>query len=269
MSDKIQGKFYPLQNEEVIKIFTELTKSQASVLLYIRTLDPYGNGINIRASQIANSLKISRNAVYEAIRVLGEKDYLVIEDVEYTMRLHHKGILSNLNCDTCQSDTHVSSEDDADIPGLQQPSGDDASNSQMKSVTSGLKSAPETPAVKETQAPKNNKTYKDFEDSLSVEERESFLEFGLKMASDLPKPPQLPKKWIAKNWEEVRDKWLLSCNKPSTTQTNKWENHPSRVEWLNEINQLGAVTFMCDEDGDVDSERKEFFEWAEKANLIE
>lgn len=67
--DKIQGKFYPLQHEEVIKIFTELTKSQSGVLLYIQTLDPDVSGINIKANLIASALNISRNAVYEAISV--------------------------------------------------------------------------------------------------------------------------------------------------------------------------------------------------------
>lgn len=267
MSDKIQGKFYPLQNEEVVKIFTELTKSQASVLLYIRTLDPYGNGINIKASQIAHSLQISRNAVYEAIRVLGEKDYLMVEDIEYTMRLHHKGILNNPNSDSCQCDTQASSEDDTKISGLQQPSGDDTSNSQMKNVTSGLKSAPKTPTTKEVQAPKINKTFKEFKDSLSVEERESFEKFGLKMASDLPDPPQLPKKWIAKNWEEIRDKWLLETNKPSESQTNKWENHPQRAEWLEIINTQGYGIFVY-ESGDLDPERNEFLDWAMKQGLV-
>ncbi|MBW4600504.1 MAG: hypothetical protein KME29_13130 [Calothrix sp. FI2-JRJ7] len=265
--DKIQGKFYPLQNEEVVKIFTELTKSQASVLLYIRTLDPYGNGINIRASQIANSLKISRNAVYEAIRVLGEKHYLVVEDVEYTMRLHHKGIFNNSGCDTCQSVTRVSSGDDANIPGLQQPSEDDASNSQMKNVTSGLKSAPETPAVKETQAPKNNKTYKHFKDSLSDEERESFLKFGEEMSKQLPKPPQLITKWIAANWEEIKEKWFKSTNKPTEKQTNKWADHPNREEWLETINAKGYGIFVY-ESGDLDEERNQFLDWAMKQGLV-
>lgn len=264
---KIQGKFYPIQLDEWGKIYAELTKSQIGVLIYTRAIDPYGNGINIKASQIANFLKISRNAVYEAVRVLCEKNYLQVEDIEYTMRLYHKGVLNNSTCDTFQCDTQVSSSDDADIPGLQQSSGDDTSNSQMKNVTSGLKSAPETPATEEVREPKNNKTYKDFQDSLSDEERESFLKFGDEMSKQLPKPPQLPSKWIAKNWEEIRDKWLQSTNKPSTTQTHKWADHPQRAEWLEIINTRGTGIFVF-EDGEYSEERNEFLDWAVKENLV-
>lgn len=172
--DKIQGKFYPIQIDEWGRMYTELTKSQIGVLIYVRAIDPYGNGINIKANLIADFLKISRNAVYEAVRVLCEKDYLMAEGVEYTMRLYHKGILNNSNSDSCQSGTQVSFSDDSNIPGLQQLSGDDSSNFQMKNVTPRLKSAPETSSEQEVETLKINKTYTDFKDSLSEEEREFF-----------------------------------------------------------------------------------------------
>jgi hypothetical protein len=50
-------------------------------------------------------------------------------------------------------------------------------------------------------------TYQTFTDSLSESEREKFLEFGLKKAAELPKPPALPKKWIERNWQELREEF--------------------------------------------------------------
>jgi hypothetical protein len=263
--DKIKGKFYPLQHEEWLKAFKELTDTEKGVLYYLRTLDPYSNGLRVRASKIASDLEISRQSVYKAFDVLEQKRYIQREDVEYTIKIVSHGLFG----DTSITGTNLSADSDSVNSSRRQSKQRDIRQSVTTSVKTAKQKAPKTPAVKETQAPKINKTFEDFKDSLSVEERESFLEFGLKMAADLPKPPQLPKKWITKNWEEVRDKWLQAGNKPSCEQTHKWADHSNREEWLNEINQLGAVSFMCDDEGNVDPERKEFFEWAEKANLIE
>ena len=65
-----------MQNSEWVECCKNLTKSQMSVLYYLRSLDPYGNGINIRASKIADILEISKRAVNDAIAVLVEKGYL-------------------------------------------------------------------------------------------------------------------------------------------------------------------------------------------------
>lgn len=73
---KIQGKFYPLQNEEWVEVCKELTKSQLSVLYYLRSLDPYGNGIKVKASAIAEKLGITKRAVNLAIAFLVKKGYL-------------------------------------------------------------------------------------------------------------------------------------------------------------------------------------------------
>lgn len=113
-----------------------------------------------------------------------------------------------------------------------------------------------------------SQTYTDFKDSLSDAERESFKKFGEEMARALPNPPQLPSKWIAKNWEEISDAWRKATGKPSTAQSNKWENHPNKQEWLQKINTLGFGAFII-ENGDFDDERKEFFNWANSRGLIE
>lgn len=69
---KIQGKFYPLKNSGWVDCCKQLTKSQLSVLYYLRLLDPYSNGIKVRASKIGDELGISKRAVNAAIAVLAE-----------------------------------------------------------------------------------------------------------------------------------------------------------------------------------------------------
>ncbi|BDA71514.1 hypothetical protein CAL7716_056800 [Calothrix sp. PCC 7716] len=262
--NKIQGKFYPMQLEEFLSIRKLFTPSQRDVLYYIHMLDPYSNGIKLKASNIAKDLEISRQAVYKAFDALEEKGFIVREDVEYTVKIKGFGYFS----DTNSTGTRLSTDGDTVNSPRHLSNASDTSKSTATVVNSRQQKAPETPSIKQTQAPKIIKTYKDFKDSLSTEERESFEKFASLMANSLPSPPQLPKKWVAKNWEEIRDKWLLSTNKPSEAQTHKWADHPQREEWLEKINTLGFGAFII-ENGDFDDERKEFVDWALSSGLTE
>ncbi|MDR9900489.1 MarR family transcriptional regulator [Aetokthonos hydrillicola Thurmond2011] len=76
MTEKIRGKFYPLQNSEWVECCKSLTKSQLSVLYYLRSIDPYSNGITVKSSHLAEKLGITKRAVNAAISVLVEKSYL-------------------------------------------------------------------------------------------------------------------------------------------------------------------------------------------------
>ncbi|TBR56465.1 hypothetical protein B4U84_29740 [Westiellopsis prolifica IICB1] len=107
--------------------------------------------------------------------------------------------------------------------------------------------------------------YQSFINSLSEGERESFLEFGKKKAAQLPRPPELPLKWIESNFEELAAQWRKT---PSGAATNsKWENDPRHQEWMDKIRSLGFGTFIY-ESGKRDKEREEFFRWANANNLI-
>ena len=108
-------------------------------------------------------------------------------------------------------------------------------------------------------------TYSDFIKTLSESERESFLEFGKKKAAQLPNPPELPLKWIKANFEELAPQWGKT---PSAVATSsKWENDPRRQEWLDKIRSPGFAAFIY-ENGNLDKERKDFFEWANANKLI-
>ncbi|BAZ71264.1 hypothetical protein NIES4106_60610 (plasmid) [Fischerella sp. NIES-4106] len=265
---KIQGKFYPLQHEEWLRAYKELTDSQRGVLYYLRSLDPYSNGLRIRASKIARDLGISRQTVYKAIDVLEQKGYIDKQDVEYTLKIQSKGFL----CDSCSTVTQLSPSGDsckseATVVSVERqlsPSGDSCkSEATVVSVERQLPS--ESLTQHESQNSKINKTYLDFLDSLSEGNRESFLEFGKKKASQLPRPPELPLKWIESNFEELAAQWRKTPNGAATN--SKWENDPRRQEWLDKIRSLGFGTFIY-ESGKRDKEREEFFKWANANNLI-
>ncbi|MFB2767903.1 MarR family transcriptional regulator [Pelatocladus sp. BLCC-F211] len=72
---KIQGKFYPLQHEEWLRACRELTPAQRDVLYYIRTIDPYNQGIEINCAEIARLVskprrKLKKETVSHTIKEL-------------------------------------------------------------------------------------------------------------------------------------------------------------------------------------------------------
>jgi DNA-binding MarR family transcriptional regulator len=80
-SPKIQGRFYPLQHEEWLKACRELTPAQRDVLYYIRTIDPYNQGIDVNCAEIARQLSgteriVHRQTVSRALKTLIAKGYL-------------------------------------------------------------------------------------------------------------------------------------------------------------------------------------------------
>jgi DNA-binding MarR family transcriptional regulator len=91
---KIEGKFYPLQHAEWMRATKELSPSAKDVLYYLRTLDPYSNGIEITASGIARELGIHRSTVSRALKALDIKGFIDLELIRVTVRILGQGMLS-------------------------------------------------------------------------------------------------------------------------------------------------------------------------------
>jgi DNA-binding MarR family transcriptional regulator len=73
-------QFYQLSSQEWIDCFTKLTRSQLGVLIYVRTLDPYGDcPVSIDHNVIGNKLKISRATVYNALKKLESEGYITLQ----------------------------------------------------------------------------------------------------------------------------------------------------------------------------------------------
>lgn len=104
----------------------------------------------------------------------------------------------------------------------------------------------------------NSDSYKTFLNSLSLEERESFLQVGEKTASALPKPPQLLLKWIESNWRDIKLLWEKLNPVASKNQNINWEKHPKFAQWVLELKSVGAFLFHQT----TDSEKKAFSQYA-------
>jgi DNA-binding MarR family transcriptional regulator len=103
--------FYPLGNREVIEL-ARLTKSQICVLLYLRTLDPYSNGIRVKSSTIAKALGLSKRIVNMAIVYLEANGFIKIEDSEFELRVMPLGAQAQV----AQEAGQVAQDRDRDFP---------------------------------------------------------------------------------------------------------------------------------------------------------
>jgi len=79
---------------------------------------------------------------------------------------------------------------------------------------------PPNPAQRK-HSPDSPYSYQIFINSLSDCERESFFEFGMKKAAELPKPPVLPKKWIERNWLELSSEFKAVSSPVSSPTPNQ------------------------------------------------
>lgn len=94
---KIQGKFYPLQHEEWLRACWELTPAQKDVLYYIRTLDPYGDGVELSVSAIARKLstenkEVHRSTISRALKALDEKGFIDLEMLKVKVKILAGGL---------------------------------------------------------------------------------------------------------------------------------------------------------------------------------
>jgi hypothetical protein len=266
---KIQGKFYPLQHDEWLRACRELTPAQRDVLYFVRTLDPYGDGLDISIAEIARQLStdkktVHRSTVSRALKELDAKGFIDMELLMVKLNIKAKGVHccdseaytlpfgnasgvrdASLRATQGASEITVLLTDnerdrDATVLPIDNKRDHDATvlptdnerdhdatvlptdNKRDHDATSVIttqqarslrnKREPQASPNKDSNSLRLNKTYKDYIDSLCPNQREKFLEFGLRKAAELPKPPALPKKWIERNWEELREEFFTASS---------------------------------------------------------
>jgi hypothetical protein len=125
---------------------------------------------------------------------------------------------------------------------------------------------PQPQATQEPQKSPNSFSdlFQIFLSQLSESERESFWAFGRKQAAQLPNPPTLPDRWIAKHHQELWAQFKENTAAPPADFTN----HPQRNEWLEAARTQGAAWFgLCDDLGEAE-QRQAFYQWAKRNKLL-
>ena len=280
---KIQGKFYPLQHDEWLRACRELTPAQRDVLYFVRTLDPYGDGLDISIAEIARQLStdkktVHRSTVSRALKELDAKGFIDMELLMVKLNIKAKGVHccdseaytlpfgnasgvrdASLRATQGASETTVLPTDnerdhDATVLSTDNKRDHDATSVIMtqQARSPRNKRKPEASQNKDSNSLRLNKTYKDYIDSLSPNQREKFLEFGLRKAAELPKPPTLPKKWIAQNWQELREEFFTASSR-TPSQVDPDEAEQERQEQINttrkELAELQKRQQRCKEQG--------------------
>ena len=118
-STKIQGKFYPLQHQELLHLNQILTQSELSVYLWLKTNDPFGQKlIEADTQEIADDLRISRRTVQRALVKLQHENLIALVINKFKYQMKSKPALENDNSDKIEDKSEVAtftSLDDIEI----------------------------------------------------------------------------------------------------------------------------------------------------------
>lgn len=154
---------------------------------------------------------------------------------------------------------------DREFPIEEQESPSGKSSLQLENLT-----PPKAPKIKaDSDSPdSSSNSYQSFSLSLSDSQRENFLAFCISQASQLPKPPVLVKKWIQRNWEELRGLWYKKSPDVAylsgDISQQDWTHHPRFNRWKRRLEcQYQAPYFITLlKNGGTEEERRAFAHWA-------
>ena len=249
-NSKIQGLFYPLQHEEWLKACRELTPAQRDVLYYIRTIDPYNQGIDINAAEVARQLSaperiVHRQTVSRALKELDAKGFIDLELLQVRTKVKPKGLWCNDAPKVCEDTDGVMTYprcDDAPSAIATHHAGSPRTTMDHDAPCAIATHHAEAESLveREFQNSKINKTYLDFIKTLSEEERANFWKFCEEKTKNLSQPVNDIEAWLAhknkagKNrWEVYYEKYLAS----KQVQAKKTETKNARDEFRRELEE--------------------------------
>ena len=255
--------FYRLIHNEWVETVKNLTGAEIKVLYYLRSLDPFGDRhLEYSITEMAKELNISKGAASKAVKKL---DQIGLIDAQI-MKVKIKITTDQYKDTEFPIGNNVSYSEPRFPIGNHNFVEETEVSYRKPQFPIRNKWQPESLPAKDSGSPKTIKTYLDFKDSLSEEERESFLNFGKKKASQLPKPPELTFKWIEANFEELAEDWNKSRGK--TPSTRKWNDDCRTEQWLAELEELeNPLAFFAPGDK-LDKEKQAFSRWAEESKLV-
>jgi len=238
-------------SDAIAQYKAKLITATALVYYYIRIKRATGWKITLHEESVSKELGIRKSTFYKAIAKLLEKGLIQTEKSKVVITVLD---LSPQSIDS--SPQFVESSPQFIDLSLQSV---DSSPQFVESSPQFIENESLEPLHPEGYSDSPNlliDSYQIFNNSLSDSERESFLEFGKKKAAQLPHPPQLPQRWIEKNFDELRSQWYLSLGQSSPAQNYKWETDPRRDDWLAIIEKTGNPLQFA-----TDKEKQDFVRW--------
>jgi DNA-binding MarR family transcriptional regulator len=211
---KIQGKFYPLQHEELLNLNRILNASELSIYLWLKTKNPFEEKlIEANTQEIAEDLEISRRTVQRALVKLQQENLIDLVIDQFKYRIKSKSIStedkSEIATPTSSGDTEIV----ATTPGSSKRHQDRSSDTNVAEASPVSLSSSETHSEQQFQLPKTIKTYLDFIDSLSESERENFLGFVTEQIKNFAQPINDLEAWLASNTKAGQNRWQVYYQK--------------------------------------------------------
>ncbi|ELS04302.1 hypothetical protein Xen7305DRAFT_00040310 [Xenococcus sp. PCC 7305] len=251
---KIQGKFYPLKSEEWLDSINQLTHSELKILYYVRSLDPYNNGINLTPAQIARDLstektRMHRSTVGRALKTLDRKGFINMELLQVQIKVNPKGFLSDPEKVITENNvvaTQQCCDQTTNVVARQQtvPPHNKLCRHTTQ-VVATQQSGAETESEQEFQNPKTFKTYSDFKRSLSEGERENFFSYVEEKTKNLTKPINDLEAWLASKNSAHQNRWEVYYQKyqaKELTRKQKEKNQRSSQKQLTLAQERRAIT---------------------------
>ena len=284
--EKIGVQFYRLTKEEIKQWYRDKLLSTAGYLLAIKkvTKMPGSNLVIPNVLQFCREWEISKSAFYRAVNELRQKGYMDWEATHGIILKETKKVVSFPSVEEkCPTDGTVSHERDENGVSHERENVSherDNDSHERKNVSherenvSHERDSDSHERENRDSKPAPDKNFgspqiiTDITDpiqTLSEDERESFLEFSKNKAASLPKPPQLPMKWIEANFEELKNLWEQqnntygshseAANSTKVLNFENWEKSSHEGQYFALMN-LGLAKF-CE-----NSTSSAWYEWA-------
>ena len=197
---QIEGKFYPLQKEEWVQVCKELSSGARDVLYYIRTSDPYGNGVDLTAAAIALELGVNRSTVSRALKELDAKGYIELEIIKARATISGKGLLVTDTVDDAKTQPRCKNATAG--AETQQPVQNCNDECENATASAEMQQAErETQTGKGFQVAKTSKTLKNIKNS--SERREEILKVWSEFENRLKVYGVYSKMWV---WQDLIDR---------------------------------------------------------------
>lgn len=219
-------KYYPLTHDELLELNSKLKDAEMRVYLYLMTLNPFPDSeMEIDTSRISEHLTLSRRTIQRAIKQLQDLQLIEVEFTKFKYKKAAHGSSSRLG----SGDTDVATKNFGDpfvVSGdTDVATGDPFVANNDKWIASNDTCVANTPVKplpdKDSGVPYTNKLTNI--QTLSKDERESFLEFASKKADELPRLPVLLNRWVEINFEELQALWKKHNSGEKAAQFEKSE----------------------------------------------
>lgn len=217
-------KFYKLTHNEWMRS-QALKPAERDVLFYLKTLDPFGDGVEVVVSEIAIALGRNKGTISRALKVLANGDWVDLEMIKVKVKVKSCVQTTALCTDNSVVYTqpewpvHNSDGRDTTCAAVTQPA---------RPVHNDRPLEP-TPSTEPT-PPKTLKTYSDFLQTLSHEQRESFKKFVMKKVLESPFEIASPQAWNNKHWPEYWEEFISKYPTMGNSIDPEGKISPARVD---------------------------------------